>query len=147
MQISIKGIDHAIRTIERYADINAKLTELAERLCREVGLPIIASVHHGASINPIANGCSITAEGENVLFIEFGAGDSAGVMSALYDTVPPEVGQGTWSATHAQMYTRYGFWVFGGVIYHETAPHPVFYYAYQDIIQAIPQMAREVFGH
>ena len=146
MQISIKGIDHAIRTIERYTDINAKLNELAERLCREVGLPVIQSVHHGAYINPVANGYSIVAEGENVLFIEFGTGDSAGVMDALYDAVPPEVGQGTWSATHAQMYTRYGFWVFAGTIYHETPPHPVFYYAYRDMVEAIPRIAREVFA-
>ena len=147
MNITVTGVEHALKTLSRYTDMDAKLTELAERLCREVGLPIIASVHHGAYINPIANGCSIVAEGTDVLFIEFGTGDSAGVMDALYDAVPPEVGQGTWSATHAQMYTRYGFWVFAGTVYHETPPHPVFYYAYQDMVQAIPRIAREVFGH
>ena len=146
MNITVTGVEHTLKTLSRYTDMDAKLTELAERLCREVGLPIISSVHHGAYINPINKGCSIVASGTDVLFIEFGTGDSAGVMDALYDAVPPEVGQGTWSATHAQMYTRYGFWVFAGTIYHETPPHPVFYYAYRDMVQAIPRIAREVFA-
>ena len=36
MQISISGIDHAIKTIEKYTDMKDKLLELAYRLC-EIG--------------------------------------------------------------------------------------------------------------
>ena len=144
MQVQVSGISHALQTIQRYADIEAKMAAVLHRL-REVGEPIIRSVHKDVTVDEQAKSLKITASGEDVLFIEFGTGDMAGVMDALYDNVPSVVGQGTWSATHAQMYTRYGFWVFAGSIYHYTEPHPVFYYAYQAMVEQLPQIARSVF--
>lgn len=149
MQVAVSGVDHAIKTVSRFTDTSAKLLEIAKRLC-EIGRPIIAGIHGGhATISdpePTDNGYRITASGPDVLFIEFGTGDMAGVLDALYTAVPPEVGQGTWSATHARMYSTYGFWVFAHTIYHYTEPHPAFYYAYQEMVQALPQVAKEVFS-
>ena len=144
MQVVVSGVEHALQTIQRYADIDARMRELLHRL-REIGEPIIRSVHKGVTAEETGNTLKITASGEDVLFIEFGTGDMAGVMDAMYDAVPSVVGQGTWSATHAQMYSRYGFWVFAGSIYHYTEPHPVFYYAYQAMIEQLPQIVRDVF--
>lgn len=146
MELTVNGIDRIKAVIGKYSDLNAKLLEVAKKLC-EVGEPIIRATHRSANvtIEQTKTGYLIRAEGEDVLFIEFGTGDMAGVMDVLYDQVPPEVGMGTWSATHAQMYTRYGFWVFGGHIYHYTEPHPAFYDAYQAMVEALPQIAAEVF--
>lgn len=145
MKVEISGIDHALETVTRFADIGAKMQEILHRL-REIGEPIIRDVHKDVTVEESAAKLMITASGEDVLFIEFGTGDMAGVMDALYDQVPSSVGQGTWSSTHAQMYSRYGFWVFANTIYHHTEPHPAFYYAYQAMVQALPQVAKDVFG-
>ena len=149
MQILVTGVQHAIQTFRKYSNVEDKLEEVARRLCTEVGEPIIRSVHgrHATRIKTekTDKGYRIIAEGTDVLFIEFGTGDMAGQIDVLYDKVSSKVRPGSWSEKHAQMYSRFGFWVFGGVKYEYTEPHPAFYYAYQDMVQALPRIATEVF--
>ena len=139
-----------LHRVQQLSDLDRKVKEVAERLC-QIGEPIIRQVHghHADRIEtvPTRNGYKIVAEGQDILFIEFGAGDAAGSENALYDAVPPEAHPGTWSMNHAQMYSRYGFWVFGGQIYREVQPTPAFYYAYEYMVQNLPRIAREVFGN
>ncbi len=90
MQITVSGVAHALQTILRYADIDRKLQEIAKRLC-EIGEPIIKAIHgNHATVTTEAtkNGYRITASGEDVLFIEFGAGDQAGSENGSYEAVP-----------------------------------------------------------
>ena len=134
--------------INRMLHLREKVEEVAKRLCK-VGEPIIQATHGNHArvwSEPTENGYKICAEGEDVLFIEFGTGDRAGVLSPWYDQVPSEVRPGSWSESHAQMYSRYGFWVFAGQIYHHTEPHPAFYDAYQAMVEALQQIAQEVFS-
>ena len=148
MQVVVSGVEHALRTIERYADMQSKLIELAYRLC-EIGSTVCDSVYHtsvSVFVQKTDTGARVVCEGEDVLFIEFGTGQLAGTTAGLYDAVPSVVGEGTWSATHAQQYTRWGFWYFGGNRYEYTPPHPATYEAYQEMVQAIPRVAKEVFG-
>lgn len=148
MQVQVSGISHALQTVQRYADIDRKVLEIARRLC-EIGEPIIRAIHgNHATITTeqTKNGYKITASGEDVLFIEFGAGDAAGRDAGLYDSVPGSVRPGSWSETHAQMYSRFGFWVFAGHIVHEVPPSPAFYYAYEYMVQNLPHIAEEVFN-
>ena len=156
MQITVTGsISKSIARLQTLGStssadsIEAKLKEVAERLCR-IGEDVIRQVHgHHAdriATEKTAKGYKIVAEGRDILFIEFGAGDAAGSENALYDAVPAEAQPGTWSMHHAQMYSRYGFWVFGGQIYREVQPTPAFYYAYEYMVQNLPMIAREVFG-
>ena len=148
MQISVTGIDRIKERIEKYADLQSKLLELAWRLC-EVGSAICDSVYHtsvSVYVEKTDDGAKVVCEGEDVLFIEFGTGDKAGALAANYDAVPPEVAPGTWSATHAKMYSTYGFWYFGGQRYEYTEPHPATYEAYKAMVEALPQIANEVFA-
>ena len=145
MQVVVSGVEHALQTIQRYADIDARMRELLHRL-REIGEPIIRSVHKGVMAEETGNTLKITASGEDVLFIEFGAGDQAGSENGSYDAVPASARPGSWSEGHAQMYSRYGFWVFGGHIFHEVPPSPAFYYAYEYMVQNLPHIAEEVFN-
>ncbi len=149
MQIAITGIDRIRERIERIANLQEKCAEIARRLC-EVGEPIVRAAHGNHAtvmVAPIDNGYAITADGDHrLLIIEFGAGDAAGLMAGEYDEVPNVVRPGSWSATHARMYSRYGFWVFAGHILHEVEPNPAFYYAYQAMVEALPQIANEVFA-
>ena len=148
MEIKIDGLEGLKDIIKRYSDIKTKCFVIAKKLC-EVGEPVIRETHGSKAkidIVPEEKGYSLQAEGEKILFIEFGTGDMAGVMNVMYDEVPESVGMGTWSRTHARMYSRYGFWVFGGQILHYTEPQPAFYYAYREMIEALPKIASEVFG-
>ena len=147
LSVEIKNLKEVRKSLDKYLNLQTKILLVAKKLC-EVADPIIREVHGShaiITINPEDKGYSIQAEGEKLLFIEFGTGDMAGVMDALYDEVPESVGMGTWSRTHARMYSTYGFWVFGGQIFHYTEPHPVFYYAYQAMIEALPRIVSEVF--
>ena len=151
MQISIKGIDHAIKTIEKYANMQDKLLELAYRLC-EIGSTVCDSVYHtsvSVYVKRTEAGAMVVCEGEDVLFIEFGTGNAAGELSGLYDAVPSVVRPGSWSETHDRQYSRFGFWFwYSGQTEptYETRPHPATYMAYEQMVRAIPQVAREVFA-
>lgn len=147
MEIKIDGLEGIKDIVNRFSNLQLKCLVIAKKLC-EVGEPIIREVHGSTSaisVIPEEKGYSLKAEGQRILFIEFGTGDMAGVTDVLYDQVPESVGMGTWSREHARMYSRYGFWVFGGQIYHYTEPHPAFYYAYQAMVEALPKIASEVF--
>ena len=151
MEISITGIDSAIKTVAKYIAIEAKLANIAKRLC-EVGEPIIRQTHgHHARVwyEEFENGYRIVAEGQDILFIEFGTGNLTGTMSEKYDAVPQvALEPGSWSKAHQGEYWktggyRKGHWHFAGEEYTETPPHPAFYYAYQAMVQALPQIAAE----
>ena len=147
MQIEVKGIDRILKQLERFDNMETKLADIAQRLVA-VGEPIIRAVHgnHNAVWSePTAEGYRIIAEGESVLFIEFGTGDAAGIHASAYDAVPSVVRPGSWSETHSQQYSRWGFWFFGGQKLRETPPHPAFYDAYKAMVEALPQIVEEVF--
>lgn len=148
MDITVTQSGNMRGWINRMLHLREKVEEVAQRLCK-VGEPIIQATHGNHArvwSEPTKNGYKVCAEGEDILFIEFGTGLKAGQDAHLYDEVPGVVGEGTWSATHAKMYSTWGFWVFAGEIYYYTEPHPAFYYAYQAMVEALPQIAQEVFG-
>ena len=148
MDITVTQSGNMRGWINRMLHLREKVEEVAKRLCK-VGEPIIQASHGNHArvwSEPTENGYKVCAEGEDILFIEFGTGLKAGQDAHLYDEVPGVVGEGTWSATHAKMYSTWGFWVFAGEIYYYTEPHPAFYYAYQAMVEALPQIAQEVFS-
>lgn len=148
MDITVTQSGNMRGWINRMLHLRENVEEICKRLCK-VGEPIIQATHGNHArvwSEPTKNGYKVCAEGEDILFIEFGTGLKAGQDAHLYDEVPGVVGEGTWSATHAKMYSTWGFWVFAGEIYYYTEPHPAFYYAYQAMVEALPQIAQEVFS-
>ena len=148
ISIDVTRTGDALGRVQKLLDVKASVAEIAKRLC-EVGEPIIRATHGNHArvwTEQTENGYKISAEGEDILFIEFGTGDRAGVLSPWYDQVPSEARPGSWSETHAQQYSTQGYWYFGGKRYEFTEPHPAFYDAYQAMVEALPQIAQEVFG-
>lgn len=149
MQITFSSMSQIKERLMQLRNLRARCAEIAKRLC-EVGEPIIRATHGNHAVisteRTESGGYIIKAEGHDVLFIEFGTGDMAGVLSGWYDQVPSKVRPGSWSEGHARMWSRYGFWVFAGEIYHYTEPHPAFYDAYRAMVDALPQIANEVFS-
>lgn len=153
MQIEVKGVDRILKQLERFDNMETKLADIAQRLVA-VGEPIIRAVHgnHNAVWSePTAEGYRIVAEGESVLFIEFGTGNATGMgSSGKYDDIPVVVYPGSWSEAHQGEYWRTGgypngYWHFGGKVIRETPPHPAFYDAYKAMVEALPQIVEEVF--
>jgi len=155
VKITVKGIDAVIRRVTELADLDSKMMEIAYRLCK-VGKPIIEATHqHHASVfepEKTENGYRLSAEGKDLLFVEFGTGNQAGLLRNQYEDVPIVVRPGSWSEAHEGMYAKtggypVGFWVFNDTVYRYTEPHPAFYEAYQAMVEALPQIAQEVFAH
>lgn len=147
MKITVSGAEKIQARLSRYENLDDKLRQIAERLC-QIGEPIIRAVHgNHASVRTeqTPSGYKIVAEGESVLFIEFGTGDSAGIHASAYDAVPDVVRPGSWSETHAHQYEMLGFWFWHGQKFNETAPHPAFYDAYRAMVESLPQVVNEVF--
>ena len=150
MEFEFAGLEDLINLFNRLSNLEDILTNILTRLC-EIGENVIAQTHgHHARVwsEQTADGYSIIAEGQDILFIEFGTGDMAGAMGFLYDQVPISVEPGSWSRAHGGEYWRTGgfgrgVWHFGGQEYHYTPPHPAFYYAYQAMVQALPQIVHE----
>lgn len=61
------------------------------------------------------NGYSVIAEGYDIGFLEFGAGDFASSSGDVFDEGGYSVEPGSWSKTHQQVYSRLGMWYYGGV--------------------------------
>lgn len=59
---------------------------------------------------PTDKGCDVIAEGHDVGFLEFGAGDD--VKSDDFDDGSYPVEPGSWSKTHQQVYSRLGIWFY-----------------------------------
>lgn len=153
ISISVTRTGDALERVQKLLDVKARVAEIAKRLC-EVGEPIIRATHGNHArvwTEPTENGYKISAEGEDVLFIEFGAGDATGIMAKEYDQVPSVVRPSSWSEAHGGEYAATGgylkgHWHFAGQEIHETEPNPSFYYAYKAMVEALPQIAQEVFG-
>ena len=147
MNIDVTGVDKILNRLNKYRDIESKLAETAKRLC-EVGQQVAQAgfgSHANVTTRPTGSGYAVVIEGDEVLFIEFGTGDAAGIHAQEYDAVPAVVRPGSWSETHAHMYEKLGFWYFGNTKFTETPPHPYTYDAYQAMVEALPKIVNEVF--
>ena len=149
------SIRNAVKILESYKKFaDKKSEELMTRLAA-IGLQT-ARVHFelGAAdgnnapdvfVLPIENGFKIIAQGKDVYFIEFGAGNAAGnhpdSATAPVDTFP-----GSFSAKNTQEYVKYGSWHHKKKKYTEIQPQMPMYYAARDIERNVEKIAKEVFG-
>lgn len=153
--LSPDAIKDAVDYLETYKKwVNQKIDELMIRLAA-VGLET-ARVYfqQGATegneapetwVEPIENGFKIIANGKDVFFIEFGAGDAAGnhpdAANAPVDTSP-----GSYSKINTGEYAKYQSWHHKGVKYTELQPQMPMYHAMREIERNVQKIAKEVFS-
>lgn len=148
------SIDYAIARLNEYKKtIRYKAEEIVERLS-EIGTQV-AEFYYSQSgeeyeISCVVNGNSamIIAEGDNVVFIEFGTGAYTQDFSQELDTegLPPIFG-GSWSATEGSgVYARHGFWHYKGTLYFGTDPTHGFYFASKEMKEQAVEIAKKVFA-
>ena len=88
----------------------------------------------------------VVATGRAVMFLEFGAGATTNVpYNPFAENAPVPIRPGSYSETHRQLYTRYGYWIFGGRIYDHVNPLRALYLAYNSVKPSIPGMVKREF--
>lgn len=153
--LSPDAIKDAVDYLETYKKwVNQKMDELMLRLAA-IGLNTarvrfeMGAVEGNEApdtwVEPTETGFKIIAQGKDVYFIEFGAGDAAGNhpdrATAPVDTYP-----GSFSAKNTQEYVKYGSWHHQKKKYTEIQPQMPMYYAAREIERNVEKIAKEVFG-
>ena len=152
LELSVESCHKALKELEQYKkDIEPKLQEICKKLA-EIGAEaarahlVTQDGNTSAVIEepvPIDNGYKIVMSGEDVYFIEFGTGEFTYPHGS---EVSVPVYPGSYSEQHAQQFSKYRFWWYGGQQYEGTPAYRPLLYASQAIRQAMPRVVREVFG-
>ena len=158
-----KSIDEAIKEIKKNKQ---DLQEKAKRVCKrlaEVGLSVariyfIPEAWSGntdvtLTVEPIPNGYKLVASGEDVLFMEFGAGVTAGLGYDTKEITPPvDITPGSWSKQHnGQFWQTYqenpanGHWYYRKQEFDGIAPQMGMYHASKESKAQIEKVVKEVF--
>lgn len=134
-----KGIDDKIsQIIEILTKLGTEIVEYSYSLSLE---------EYDVSCQVKGNSSMIMAEGDNVIFLEFGTGSYTEDHTDDMETfgLPPIFG-GSWSATEGSgVYARYGHWHYKGVDYQGTNPTRGFYFASKEIKEQAVNIAKRIF--
>lgn len=150
------SIQHAIDVLEGFG-VEEKCKELARRLA-EIGLEEARVSYQNASLDgnedvgvriyEIPNGYAIEAYGEDVYFVEFGTGVSAGNGYDTGEITPPvPISSGSYSQTVGKGHftEEHPYWWYDHIRYSGTRPYMGMYHASKAIKQNLLKVAQEVF--
>jgi hypothetical protein len=163
LELSVKGCERALKELKKYQrEIKPKLDEVCRKLA-EIGCQAAneqyaradadsAETGNGkvkAVVLPLegGNGYKIYAEGDDVYFIEFGTGNSAGMMygDGLPQTSVP-VYPGSYSEQNSGQYAKWGYWFYKGKLMSSTDVYMPMYYAEKAIRENERRVVEEVFS-
>lgn len=158
-----KSIDEAIKEIKKNKqDLQKKAKMVCKRLA-EVGLSVariyfIPEAWSGnadvtLTVEPMSNGYKLVADGEDVLFMEFGAGVTAGLGYDTKEIAPPvDISIGSWSREHSgpfwktwQKNPATAHWYYNGRAFDGIAPQMGMYHASKESKAQIEKVVKEVF--
>ena len=152
VELSRESCASAVKELEKYQkEIKPKLQEVCRRLAN-IGAEtarqylMLENGNIDAAIEdptPIENGYKIVMSGADVYFIEFGTGNFAYPHG---NEVSVPVYPGSYSEQHAQQFSKYGFWWYGGEQFEGTPAYRPLLHAGVAIRQAMPRVVKEVFG-
>lgn len=147
-----QSIDKALKKLD---EIQKQFDVKVDQFLREVaelGAGAARAAYGSSSVSVAVesrgkNEYAVVATGEPLLFLEFGAGDATDKSHWNASVITTPVYPGSWSGSPlgSKMYFRFGFWVFGGQIYHEIQPKRGMLAAYEAIMQNWQDVARRVF--
>lgn len=122
--VELKGMDYALEVLGKLENLEQPLLEACRELVETAALTVIARYSMMAvrgnddfhtSIEPIENGYKLTVSGEDVGFLEFGAGIFTDEKNEFIEQVDFPVYAGSWSELHphspnARYYAKDKFW-------------------------------------
>lgn len=143
---------------EYLADLQEKGNQICERLASigalRASIGFSSAIYPSGndvsiSVEPISNGWAIHARGNAVLFIEFGAGATLGYGHP--EAKAEGYGPGTYNPDYPtpenpNWRNTKGWWYGDGQHTYGNPPAAAMYYAKEEVIRNIEQVAREVFG-
>lgn len=157
MTLDPSSIDAAIGELKTYsAWVKAKAAELASRLADmgavNVSLGYSRAVYTG--VNDIAvtveqrseNSYAIVANGEAVLFVEFGAGVTYGYGHPEPSVEGVAMGPGTYPSEKGHWDDPRGWWIPGSEHTYGNPPSMTMYLTAKDLRNQLESIAREVFS-
>ena len=152
IQLSADSCEKALEELNKYQkEVEPKMQEVCRRIA-EIGAQearahlILDNGNTDATISdpiPTENGYKIVMSGSDVYFVEFGTGND---VNAYSPNVTVLVAPGSWSETHAQRYTTYGFWYYNKVRYEGTPAYMPMYYAGRKMREEAHRIVKEVFS-
>jgi len=102
------------------------------------------------TVEPISNGYAINAAGEDIIFLEFGAGDSVNSGNIFAGQTGVDVRPGSYSEQNPRQprpsYHIDGFWIFGNTIYTQVRPRNAMQGAWDTVLQQWRDVAERVFS-
>lgn len=153
LELSPASCNKALKELEKYQkEIKPRLDEVCKRIAevgRDEAQHFFDMAENGnggtaVSVSKIDNGYSVIAEGEKVYFVEFGTGDAVTGSHGFQTSVP--IYSGSYSETHEQKYSVYGYWYYGGEKLTETPIYAPMFHAEKKMREEMPRIVREVFG-
>lgn len=152
VEVEVIGLESAVRDLERYARLEGDLIAICRRLA-EMGCDIARAAYlRGADVFdqddvdvrvvPLDDGAEIVASGQSVFFLEFGAGIYA--QTNEMNTEGLDTSPGSWSKTHKQIFTRYGYWFHKRQFYRGVVPAPGMNMAREEVLKNIEAVIAEV---
>lgn len=145
-----KAIDEVLKLQKRLNGdrMDNAIFDISTRIMGKAGEIYGPSVR--VTTEPAAKGRDVVASGKAVMFLEFGAGTQTDVGHPYAANAPAEIRPGSYSETHAQMFSSTnedgnGYWVFGGKVYHYVMPRRALYEAVNYVAPDIAEIVKEKF--
>ena len=160
LQLSVEGRKKAAKALKasgdpKYSEFQRKMHLFMQRLS-EIGFQEAdARFTEGArdgNEHPLlrvqwdANGFRITAMGDDVYFIEFGAGDGTEESHPYAGNASVPIYDGSYSEANNGPYITNGFWWYGGTKYTGLDATMPMYNAVKEMRANVKRIAQEVFG-
>ena len=101
---------------------------------------------YDVTIEPTEKGCKLVANGEDVCFLEFGAGVSTKSWQGEGQEGLPPIYPGSWSETEGVgQFANQGYWIYGNELYKGIEPTMGMYHASKQMLTDCIEEARKVF--
>ena len=150
--ITIEGLEATEEMLDKIANIQTPMMELCRELC-ELAEGIVQrkySVRAGSgntdfttTIEEIPNGYKMSVFGEDVGFLEFGAGVFTDSSDMFADQVGYAVYPGSWSETEgSHQFADHGFWIYRNVAFTGISPSRGMHEAYEEILNEFDERAK-----
>ena len=149
LEITQQGLNDAVNLLRKVNQ--SRIDTVMERLC-EMGQNA-AQTAFGGEVSVTwarsGNGYSVTANGEQVCFLEFGAGVASNAAHPFADDVSFSVAPGSWSQTHGLGQFKPGereYWFYQKELYTEIPEVHGMWNAFVAITENISKVWQEVMG-
>lgn len=155
--LSEDSVSEALKQIRDYKkEVQRRANEVVSQLA-QMGTQIvdtqfsIVAEQDPPEVYCLVNGNSamIIAEGDNVVFLEFGTGvdvtDKTKELGMETEGLPP-IYSGSWSETEGRgVFSRFGYWHYKGQLYTGTMATQGFYFASKEIRERAVEEAKRIF--